>query len=56
VFLGYGSDTNETLDLGGNSLAITGSLFIGQSSGTGTLSEGVARSRPQVRMSTAATR
>jgi fibronectin-binding autotransporter adhesin len=39
VYLGTGSGTNGTLDLAGNSLTITGSLVIGQSSGIGNLNE-----------------
>ena len=39
VYLGNGSGTDGTLDLAGNSLTISGSLVIGQSSGTGTLNE-----------------
>ncbi len=40
VYLGNGSSTSGTLDLGGNTLKITNSLVIGQNSGTGTLNEG----------------
>ncbi len=40
VFLGYGSGTSGTLDLGGNTLAITGSLFLGYYGPTGVLNEG----------------
>ena len=40
MYLGYGSGTNGTLDLAGNTLTIGGSLVLGQSSGTGTLVEG----------------
>jgi hypothetical protein len=40
VYLGNGSGTSGTLDLGGNTLTITNSLVIGQSSSTGVLSEG----------------
>jgi fibronectin-binding autotransporter adhesin len=40
VNVGYGSPTNGTLDLGGNTLTVTGGLNIGQFGGTGTLNEG----------------
>jgi hypothetical protein len=40
VYLGNGSGTSGTLDLGGNTLTIANNLVIGQSGGTGTLSEG----------------
>ena len=56
VYLGYGNGSNGTLDLAGNSLTITGNLVIGQSSGTGTLSEAGGSFTAQMRMSRAATR
>jgi hypothetical protein len=40
VYLGNGSGTNGTLDLGGNTLTITSNLVIGQNGGTGTVNEG----------------
>ena len=40
VYLGNGSGTSGTLNLGGNSLTITNDLIIGQNGGIGTLNEG----------------
>ena len=40
VYLGNGSGTSGTLNLGGNTLTIGNDLIIGQNSGTGTLNEG----------------
>jgi hypothetical protein len=40
VYLGNGNSTNGTLNLGGNTLTIGGSLVIGQNGGTGTLNAG----------------
>jgi fibronectin-binding autotransporter adhesin len=39
VNVGYGSPTNGTLDLGGNTLTVTGGLNIGQFGGAGILTE-----------------
>jgi hypothetical protein len=40
VYLGNGSGTSGTLDVAGNALTISGSLYIGQSGGAGTLNDG----------------
>ncbi len=44
VYLGNGSGTSGTLDLGGNKLTISGSLNIGQGGGVGHLTEGTGGS------------